>query len=401
MSVRKAGKQRRQIVKKRAAKRYIPRMSPTGAESVPISEAERRTGLSVRTLKRMIAAGQLEAFRSPGGHVRVSNAGLEKLLRGSASPTPVPRSSVLQNKQERVEELSLDLQEKRARRELRRFDEEDADVERRRTDAQRNQELADRRAATQRQLDRARAEEIRRREEREADASRESAEFRGRWILWTTQTIPRWFSPDQAQNVTSAVESALSTFQPSASDADVRRLLENTIDRISEPWEAERAERTRRDKLVEDAVRGLPWGATDVEKARTAADTRAALSRVPLKAPHWETAAAIGAALAPINAAIEERERAEKVRVQADRERKSREIQKSVLIGWALAEISSYLLELYSHNDISREAYYDGEWKRELEGAARKRADTEMTGTESYEDAKRIAREVVDEELGD
>ena len=147
---------------------------------ISVSEAERLTGLSVRTIKRMATEGQITSARSPGHHIRVLRADVERLLRRE-SAAQVSASSVLQNKRERVEELSLQLQETRAARELRKLSEEDAEMERRRAEAKRVHELADKRALEETRLQTARDAERREREQREAEAQRQRAEFRRRW----------------------------------------------------------------------------------------------------------------------------------------------------------------------------------------------------------------------------
>jgi len=47
----------------------------------PFQRPARLTGLSVRTIKRMAAEGQLKSAKTPGLHVRVARADLNKLLR--------------------------------------------------------------------------------------------------------------------------------------------------------------------------------------------------------------------------------------------------------------------------------------------------------------------------------
>ena len=40
-------------------------------ESLSASEAAALLGVSIPTLKRMVAEGRLESFRTPGGHLRI------------------------------------------------------------------------------------------------------------------------------------------------------------------------------------------------------------------------------------------------------------------------------------------------------------------------------------------
>jgi excisionase family DNA binding protein len=110
-------------VKNRAAKQYNPRVAEAGAESVPVSEAARLTGLSVQTLKRVCAAGQLEAFRSPGEHVRVLRIGLQGFLKDASPASTVPASSVLANKRA-LAEVRLQREREAERRERERRESE-------------------------------------------------------------------------------------------------------------------------------------------------------------------------------------------------------------------------------------------------------------------------------------
>ena len=66
---------------------------PTNGETIPVAEAARLLGISVRTVKRMCDAGRLRSFRTTGGHLRVLRSDVEAFRQGSASPAPVPASS--------------------------------------------------------------------------------------------------------------------------------------------------------------------------------------------------------------------------------------------------------------------------------------------------------------------
>src|SRR6266540_1034835 len=99
-----------------------------GAESYSVSEAATLLGISIPTLKRMEAEGRLDSFRTPGGHLRISASSVEAVRerRTERARPPVREASpVLQNRRERLEELTLEAQEVRARRELARLQRED------------------------------------------------------------------------------------------------------------------------------------------------------------------------------------------------------------------------------------------------------------------------------------
>ncbi|HXX19974.1 MAG TPA: helix-turn-helix domain-containing protein [Candidatus Acidoferrum sp.] len=390
---------------------------------ISVSEAERLTGLSVRTIKRMAAEGQLTSSRTPGDHMRVLRADVDRLLRRETLAPQAPASSVLQSKRERVEELSLQLQETRALREIRKLSQEDAEAERRTDGAKRAQVLADKRALEETRLRAARDAERREREQREAEAQRRRAEFLRRWVSFATDCFPAWLSYEQRQMVLAAVEETISVRDPG--DAELMpRLLGDTISRICAPWESERQAGQRREELIElTMTSGLPSGATDSEKARAAASARSALALVPTSASDWELRAAVSAAVEPMVKAVEQRKTAEREkerqRVEAERvrdaERRAREereakaradailrrIRKGNIVAAGVAHVSSYLSELFREDEITRDEWLDFAWQRELQEQVRKALESELTGTddESENDARQIAEEIVDEEL--
>src|SRR5205809_55728 len=118
------------------------------AESCSVSEAARLLGVSIPTAKRMAADGQLEAFRTPGGHLRIVAESIEALREQGQRPRLVREASlVLHNRRERLEELTIEAQELRARRELEKLRREQAEDEEQR---QAEAEARDLEAAEQR-----------------------------------------------------------------------------------------------------------------------------------------------------------------------------------------------------------------------------------------------------------
>jgi excisionase family DNA binding protein len=110
-------------------------------ESLSPGEAARELGVSLRSLQRLCSDGRLPCFYTPGGQIRVARTGLEAFRDGSGSARgsrPIgatAASGAIQSKRETIETLTLEMQERRARRELRRMEEEDAEPDRRRTAA--------------------------------------------------------------------------------------------------------------------------------------------------------------------------------------------------------------------------------------------------------------------------
>ncbi len=57
-------------------------------ERVPVSEAAAFLGVSIRTIDRMVARGELTAYRTSGGHRRFSAGDLHKLRRKTNAVKP-------------------------------------------------------------------------------------------------------------------------------------------------------------------------------------------------------------------------------------------------------------------------------------------------------------------------
>jgi hypothetical protein len=69
---------------------------------------------------------------------------------------------------------------------------------------------------------------------------------------------------------------------------------------------------------------------------------------------------------------------------------------KSFLVSVGVAQTGRYLSKLHTNNEIWDE---DLERKSDLENRVREALEERLTGTEGFEGAERIAREVVDHEL--
>jgi len=168
----------------------------------------------------------------------------------------------------------------------------------------RAQVLAHRRAIEETRLQRERDAERRAREQRQAQAERERAEFSRRWLRWANNSLPDWLTPEQRQVVVGAVKTELAECDPGEPDSQVVPILEKAIERTIAPWRAEREERIWREKLIEQAMWRLPWGATDGDKARATASARAALSSLPLDANSRKSASTCRAKSSVAGAAI-------------------------------------------------------------------------------------------------
>ena len=71
-----------------------PRDAPDFTEDCTTLEAARLLGMSVRSVQLMVDRGELEAWKTPGGHRRIARASLERLRSGVRKTSPVPPPSL-------------------------------------------------------------------------------------------------------------------------------------------------------------------------------------------------------------------------------------------------------------------------------------------------------------------
>ena len=177
-----------------------------------------------------------------------------------------------------------------------------------------------------------------------------------------------------------------------ATDAEMQVALGDALAPIKLAIEEAQAH-ARRARMIASAGTGLPWRATERDKAEAAAATRSALSQLPLVATGTEQHNAVAAAVAPIKRAIEERAAVQQR--QAQREKK-----KSTLVMLAVFHASNYLDEQHNDGEIELEPGEDfDDVRRDLEATIRSALQEELNGDESQDEASRIAREIVDREL--
>jgi excisionase family DNA binding protein len=75
-----------------------PKRAPADA-AAPLTtlEVAHRLGLAVRSVQLMVDRGELEAWKTPGGHRRISRASVERWLAGSQGGTPARRVLVIED----------------------------------------------------------------------------------------------------------------------------------------------------------------------------------------------------------------------------------------------------------------------------------------------------------------
>jgi excisionase family DNA binding protein len=426
------------------------------SESYSVSEAARILGVSIPTVKRMAADGQVEGFKTSGGHLRIVAESI-KALRGQR-PQPRPAhepSPVLTNRRERVEELALEAQELRAKREIARLQaEQEAEVRRQEqeTDAQEIQAEREAEAARLRR-ERLRSQEARERERREAE--RQLAAFRSRWLGKVTKILAaqdlRWLSAGQRKEILDAAEAEIDTRQI-CDEPHMMEIVTHTIAAVVEPYAAERQTWEQRNQVVEGTLRRLPFFATEAERARVAAAVRESLDHLRADAKEFEIRAAADETIRPLRRAIEKRllderlitwairelplgsddrdearlrrdcvvvladlpEDASEVEVQEALEPTIREACKEVekrqaqkrrgalkasLIQYGIAEVSNYLRRLNQAGEISSRDYWDSDLRADLARAARQEMEAELTGEETTKEVAELVDEIVDEAL--
>jgi IgA-specific serine endopeptidase len=367
-------------------------------------------------------------------------------------------SPVLRNRRERIEELTLEAQELRAKRELGKLRrEEEAEAEERQGEVQAREEQAQQRRAEialeRERLDRDKAEDRRRRQQEQEEeqarfeAEQEIRQFRLRWCNAASQPVATlaalsWLTASQRKEVIEAIEAEIEERDPS-DEPRMMDIIAWTLDAALEPLQAERDAQQRRQRLVDEALRSLPYSATDADKVKATAAIREALRRFDRFADVCEMRVAAQEATEPVRRAIERRElqakllrwavwelpwsktdqdeahvrrdcaevlaelpadaseaeakealrttideaRREIDKRQADKERQARRAQ---LLQSAAAEVVRYMGELEREGEITRKQYWDGELTEHLQTAVRRDVEPELTGDESMKEIRQL-----------
>jgi hypothetical protein len=416
----------------------------------------------------MVAEGRLEAYRTPGSHLRILTESIDAMREGQRTRLrPVREASpVLQNRRERLEELTLEAQELRQRREvdkLRAEDREEAD--RREAEAEVRQEEAARHQAEidleRERLEFEKAAERERREREHAqeqlrrEADRQLAAFRCRWQEKASEAVSafeyRWLSAAQRKEVLEGLEAEIERRQP-LEESRMAAIIARSLEALVQPFRAARDAQECRQKLTTEALWSLPFSATEGEKFKATAAIRDALARFDCSADESEMRVAAREAVQPFRQAVERRRLESKLLEWAIRElpwhrtdrdearirrecseiladlpldvteaegkealepticeasdeikqrqaEKDRQTRKANLIQQGVAEVSSYLLQLRRDEEIMAEDCLDSEFTADLEEAVRRGLQADLTGDETTKEVREMAREIIDAEL--
>jgi excisionase family DNA binding protein len=161
--------------------------------SYSLSKEAAVLGVSVPTVRALVARGQLASFRTPGGHLRIPSESVAAYRDGRPNRTNPPNttSTALQGRRDNLESLRLETEELRVRRDLRKIQEEEQEVEnRRKAEAQatalcRKEERERRRAEIMRETD------ARRQETAEAEAIRRRHQWEIGWTDFALWLLPK------------------------------------------------------------------------------------------------------------------------------------------------------------------------------------------------------------------
>lgn len=426
------------------------------AESCSVGEAARLLGVSIPTLKRMAADGQLEGFRTPGGHLRILTESIETVREQRRQSRPLRDASpLLRNRRERLEELTLDAQELRARRELEKLRREEAEeAEEREAEAEEQErQQAERRKAIA--VEQARIERQLAQDEQRRDAEQELVAFQNRWLeavteLLTTKEL-RWLSQAERKEILDVLEAEITKRQP-RDEPRMMRMVGHALVAVVERFNAARQARERRNRIAEDALRGLSFYATDAERAQAAATIRESLAHLPDGTEEFEIRGTAEQAVKPVRQSVEKRLLDERLTAWAvrqlswgsdDRDKarlrrecaeilaelrqdvseaeakevleptvreacgeinerqaeKDRQARKAGLVEVGLAEVSSYLLRLKAEGEISDEEYWDGDFTTDLRAAVRRALENSLTGDDGANNVRKLTQKIIESEL--
>ncbi len=413
-------------------------------------------GVSIPTLKRMAADGHVEGFRTPGGHLRIVAESIEAIREQRPQVRPVrDPSPVLQNRRERLEELTLDVQELRAKRELERLRQEKTqeEAEQLARAEDREREAVERREALALERERLAREELH--ERRRQEAEKELEAFRCRWLEKANEAVfgreYNWLSAAQRTEILSGLEAEIGKRQP-ADESRMGTILTRSLEALVEPLRAARDARERRQRLTGEALRSLPYMATETEKVGATAAIREALRPFDDFADVCEMRVATQQAVQPIRQAIEKRTLDERMvrwaiselpwsctdrdqarirrecaeilaelpldatqvegkealeatvreacaEIEQRQAEKDRQARKASLIQQGLAEVSSYVSELRRDGEISDAEYWDSDFTTYLRDAVRHELEAELSGDETTQEVGELVRESIDGQL--
>jgi excisionase family DNA binding protein len=290
------------------------------ADSYSASEAAAILSVSIPTLKRMVAEARLQSFRTPGGHLRILADSLEAMRQPDKGRTGKARgnSPVLRDRQEEVEELTLEARRMRAKRMIARLhhEEEEEAEEREAQERARKEEAAQCEAALAVQRQRLAQEHAQRRQNKELERKRAACRYR--LLEETSRNLAtaqyEWLSAGQRKQIMDAVENEIEIRQP-LNARQIRPIIAHTEAALVETYRARAWAAERRRQVNQAALSWaewrLPWGATEAEKSRLRRDCAAILAGLPNEATEADAKEELEPTVHAIRQEIESRKRGE------------------------------------------------------------------------------------------
>jgi len=362
-------------------------------EAMSMAEAAASLGVSVPTVRQMVARGQLVAFRTPGGHLRFTSDSV-RAAKGESLPTPAGRvpSTSLQNRRERVEELNLEATELRAQRQLdtlRREQEQEAVERRAEADEQRQEHQNQARAVA---LDRRRMahEEAEQRSRRQVaeEAQSQRERFVSSWLEVCLKELPAGLPPELRLEAVNALTAFLQECKLKEAQT-IAQIAAATVADVLAPWQREQDTTA----IIEEACAALPFAAQGLSwspsewdlKARQACFGAIAELRDSRRLEQIRTAARL--AVKGVLEQYHDHERAEQTARQ----------KAQFLDNWFLCvELTDFVGRLLHEDAIELDA---GERLQDvvdsLKPVARKYLDRQVTGSETREEVLKLLREFV------
>jgi excisionase family DNA binding protein len=225
-------------------------------------------GVSVPTVRALVARGQLASFRTPGGHIRIPSESVATYRDGRpnrANPANTT-STALQGRRDNLESLRLETEELRIRRDLRKIQEEEQEVENRRKAEAQATALRRKEERERRQAEAMREADARRQKAAEAEAIRRRRQWEIGWTDVALRLLPKDAPQSLELDVQQTVADALARFDPDQSEQIIGRMVRATVDKAQEPWK----HRMAIEKIIEEARNQLPlqarsWSSTPSE----------------------------------------------------------------------------------------------------------------------------------------
>jgi len=301
--------------------------------------------------------------------------------------------SRLDARREDLQSLGFDLQERKLKRDLRRFDEEEAEIDRKRVATASAEES--RHAAA---LEEARQQRLER--ERQRDAEEERQQWMDGWIQYGFRCSPPNLPAELRRQIPSAIEAALSTLSPERSGAVVEGMVVSAVESVVAPWKRQQEV----ERLVSQVREALPF------EVRTFGDftsptawenhamrqARQAIATLPPEATLAELTEAAHSAGRQVAEEYRAEQNRERERMREEQARKDSAMAKSLLISTGVQSVRGYLWRLFEQKDIDLE---DVGRTHELEAAVRTELDQKLTGTETTAAVQEIVRDLVDDEV--